>query len=153
MGDLIIKKPRKSRAKLVKEKVGQKPRIFLKITPEILAKVDELSKLGMTQFYIAGYFGMSQNTWYERCKAFPELSHTYWAGKAKGVEFATDCLMKLMKEGNERAIMFYLRNLAKFSDMDAPERNVSDEKEKSSTSLANLDPIEAARVYQIIMGS
>jgi hypothetical protein len=153
MSELPKKKPRKSKAKPTKQKAGPKPRLLLEVTPEILAKVEELSKLGMTQFYIAGYFGMSQDTWYERCKIFPELSETYWRGKSKGVEFGTDCLKKLMLEGNERAIMFYLRNLAKFSDVGSPEDEKKNDKESLQVpSLKMTDPIEASRIYQSIMG-
>lgn len=152
MDELPKKKPKKSWRKGPPKKRGPKSRLMPEVTPEIIEKVAELSALGMTQFYIAGYFGMSQDTWYERCKQSPELSKTYWAGKSKGVVFATDCLKKLMLEGNERAIMFYLRNLAKFSDIGSPEdENKNDKESLKIQSFKMTDPIEASRVYQSIM--
>jgi hypothetical protein len=152
MKELHKKKPRKSRAKLIKDRAGPKPRLMTEVTPEILEKVEELSKLGMTQFYIAGYFEMNESTWYERCKTFPELSKTYWRGKSKGVALAMECLNKLMLLDNERAIMFYIRNLAKFSDVGSPEDEYKNDKENLKVpSLKMVDPIEASRIYQSIM--
>jgi hypothetical protein len=136
-----------------KKKAGPKARELLEVTPEIIDKVKEMSANGMTQFYIAGYFGMAQSTWYERCRVFPQLSEAYWAGKSKGVEFATDCLKKLMLEGNERAIMFFLRNIAKFSDIGSPDDELKNTKDvEKLASLKITDPIEASRVYQAVMG-
>src|SRR5690349_7055142 len=125
-------------------KSGPKIKHFKAISPELIKEVEEMSADGMTQFHIAGYFGMHQSTWFERCKIFPELSEAYFRGKSKGVKFVTGLLKKLMEDGNERAIMFYLKNVAKFSEIDTPERNVNEDKDKPKTSLATLDLMEAS---------
>lgn len=132
------------------DKRGAKTRFFSAMTKEILDEINNLSSQGLTQFFIAAHYGMSLATWFEKIKIFPEISEAYWRGKSKGVQFATNSLKKLMEDGNERAIMFYLKNVAKFSEMD--DLKEQDPKETKTISLSNVDPIEASKIYQSIMG-
>lgn len=127
-------------------------RILEKVTPEALEKIEQLSRDGLTQFYVAAHFGLAEKSWYERCASMPEFSQAYWRGKAKGVEDAVNCIKKGVESNNQRSAEFYLRYVAKYTDQGKPQdEDVNQFVPKETPDLSTTDPAEAARIYQRIM--
>lgn len=123
-----------------------------KPTPENLEKIEQLSRDGLTQFYVAAHFGLAERSWYERCAKFPQFSHAYHKGRSNGVEDAVQCIKKGVEKGNQRSAEFYLRYIAKYNDQGrVQDEDVNQFMPKKTPELSTTDPAEAARIYQSIM--
>ena len=96
-----------------KRKVGR-PRF--EITPEVCEKVENLSAQGLTVDQIALVLGVSHWTIYERQNEFPEFSDALKRGRGKGVANVTNALYTKAVDGDNTAMIFYLKNRAGWVD-------------------------------------
>jgi hypothetical protein len=107
-----------------------------------------LAKAGYTNEKIRTYFGVSRTTWCKLKTAHPFLNQIIRDGKRDLDLLALAGLRRLIEEGSEKSIHFYLdRRLWKKRD-DKPTKNV---KNSLSLTLDAVDAPEAARIYQLIM--
>ena len=65
---------------------------------------------------IAAVLGMSDTTLYDKQAKFPEFSDAIKAGRAKGVATITNALFVKAKDGDNTAMIFYLKNRAGWAD-------------------------------------
>jgi len=87
-------------------------------TANDLLKIEEGSRHGLNIDQICACVGISRQTYYDRINdgSHPELSEAYRRGKARGTEAVAGKLMELCMAGNFKAIQFYLRCQAGWSD-------------------------------------
>ena len=82
-------------------------------TPEILAEVERLSKMGVTEASIARQVGISPSTFSEKKQLHPELAEVLKKGHAKGEELAVSALWTMIQDskskGHTTAVLFYLK--------------------------------------------
>ena len=93
---------------------GGRPKF--EITPEICEQVENLSAQGLTVDQIASVLGVSRQTIYERQNEYPEFSDALKRGRGKGVANVTNALYTKAIDGDNTAIIFYLKNRAGWVD-------------------------------------
>lgn len=81
------------------------------LTEQELTKVEALASV-LTTEQIADYFGISRTTFYEIRDRQPEVSEHYKKGRAKAVGNIAQSLLKKAQEGDNAAMMFYLKTQA-----------------------------------------
>jgi len=96
-----------------KRKVGR-PRF--EVTPEVCEQVENLAAQGLTVDQIALVLGVSHWTIYERQNEFPEFSDALKRGRGKGVANVTNALYTKAVDGDNTAMIFYLKNRAGWVD-------------------------------------
>lgn len=144
--------------KLVPSKPKRSPRGGKKkyeIDEHFIATARKLSGRGLTHTQIYSYFRITHDTWFRYLKDNPSLKEAVHSGRSKMISYVAGKLLQLCKQGNLKAIIFYLQNQAyfgmeKFDD----EGNLKKPDAPVPTPLHQLtkgDPQEAARIYQIIM--
>jgi len=83
-------------------------RVF-KIDPD---KVAELSSIGLSIREIAGYFGLSEDTFKRRRNEHPELDEAIQRGRSQGVsEVATALKRRAVEDCDPQAMKLYLQSL------------------------------------------
>jgi len=87
---------------------GGRPKF--EVTAEILAKAKELASHGLTLQQIAYSLGIHYDTLNERRKEYPEFSEAIKEGKALGIQKVTNALFEKATEGDNTAMIFYLKN-------------------------------------------
>lgn len=89
-------------------------------TPEILAKIEEQAKLGVTEANIARNVGLHPSTFSEKKKNHPEIEEAIKKGGAKGEQLATGALWNMMTDpkskGHVTAVIFYLKTKHGWND-------------------------------------
>ena len=108
-----MKKKLKKKNSTQLTKVGR-PEII--IDSELCAKAESLAAQGLTMNQIATVLGMGQATLYEKKLQFPEFSESIKRGKDKGIATITSSLFKKAKNGDNTAMIFYLKNQAGWQD-------------------------------------
>jgi len=93
---------------------GGRPKF--EITPEICEQVENLSAQGLTVDQIASVLGVSRQTIYERQNEYPEFSDALKRGRGKGVANVTNALYTKAIDGDNTAMIFYLKNRAGWVD-------------------------------------
>jgi hypothetical protein len=83
-----------------------------------LAEVERLAGQGLTFYQIANYFGIHEDTMYQRCKDLPGFSEAIKRGRASGIDKMSGKLFETGMKGNVQAQMFYLRAIGKWRDND-----------------------------------
>jgi transposase len=86
------------------------------ITPEVIKKAESLSAQGLTMSQIANVLGIGESTLYEKQAKYPEFSEAIKRGRDKGVETITNALFQKAKDGDNTAMIFYLKNRAGWKD-------------------------------------
>jgi DNA-binding XRE family transcriptional regulator len=76
-----------------------------------IAQVEALAAY-LTQEQIADYFGISRKTWYNLCERQPEILTHYKKGKANTVGDIARSLITKAREGDNTAMIFYLKTQA-----------------------------------------
>ena len=94
-------------------KEGRPP---IEITPELSAKAESLSSQGLTMEQIASMLGMSDTTLYKKQAEFAEFMESIKRGRAKGIATITNRLFDKAKDGDNTAMIFYLKNRAGWAD-------------------------------------
>ena len=87
--------------------VGRPP---FEITEEICNEAKELASHGLTLEQIAYSLGICYDTLNEKRKEFPQFSEAIKAGKAEGIKTIANSLYSKAKEGDNVAMIFYLKN-------------------------------------------
>lgn len=81
-------------------------------------QVQEVRTLGgvLSKQQLAAYFGMCENTFNEICKRQPEVFEAYRQGKAETTVRVVSHLMDAVHRGDMRAIQFFLKTQAGWSE-------------------------------------
>lgn len=88
-------------------KVGRKP--CLKITPELIRKIEDLSALGLTVEQVASSIGIGESTFYKYKAEKIEIQDAIKRGQAKGVALMANRLIQQANNGSVAATIFYLK--------------------------------------------
>jgi len=114
-----------------------------------IKEVEMLAGLGLTKYLIQNYFGVSADVWLKAEKREPALRVAFNQGQAKTIARVSRKLYDRIMAGDIKAIMFYLKTRAGWSEKYNPalDRNVIE----PIISINATDPIEAAKIYQQIM--
>ena len=94
-------------------KRGRKP---FEITPEVIAKAEALAAQGLTLDQIALVLGIATGTLCAKKSEIIELDEAIKRGKAKGVATIANALFDKAKEGDNTAMIFYLKARAGWRD-------------------------------------
>ena len=96
-----------------RKKVGKPP---LKIDKQLCLKAETFAAQGLTMSQIANVLGMGESTLYEKQQQYPELLESIKRGKDKGIATITNALFNKAKNGDNTAMIFYLKNRAGWKD-------------------------------------
>ena len=101
--------------KIVKKnsKVGR-PKFV--VTKEMCDKAEAYAAQGLTQEQIAMALGIGLSTLYEKQNEFIEFAEAIKRGKGKGIQTITNRLYEKALEGDNTAMIFYLKNRAGWQD-------------------------------------
>jgi len=75
-----------------------------------LQQITQLAAQGLTVKQVAASIGIGATTFFERQKVMPELKEAIEAGRAKGIATITNALFQKAKNGDNTAMIFYLKN-------------------------------------------
>lgn len=114
-----------------------------------IKEVEMFAGLGLTKYLIQNYFGVNKDTWLKAEKRNPELKKAFKKGQAKTIARVAGKLYDKIMAGDLKAIMFYLRTRAGWSDKYDPEADCNIF--EPVVSINATDPTEAAKIYQQIM--
>lgn len=90
------------------------------LTDEQLAQLEKLAAV-LTQEQIADFFGMSDRTLRQRMAEDEEISSAYARGRARAFGAVGTNLLQQAKEGNVRAMEFYLKTQAGWKETERHE--------------------------------
>ena len=131
--------------KIVKKsnKVGR-PKFV--VTKEMCDKAEAYAAQGLTQEQIAMALGIGLSTLYEKQNEFIEFAEAIKRGKGKGIQTITNRLYEKALEGDNTAMIFYLKNRAGWQDKIEKEtiieqRQVIDLSGISNDELENLERV------------
>ena len=101
--------------------------------PTTVLREDQLSQVealasALTVEQIADYFGMGRTTFYEVMKRQPEVSERYKLGRAKIIFEIGDSLISKAREGDNAAMMFYLKTQAGWKETQHIQQEVKEVK-------------------------
>ena len=96
-----------------KRKVGR-PRF--EITPEVCEKVENLSAQGLTVEQISLVLGINKSTMFDKQNEYSDFSDALKRGRGKGVANVTNALYTKAVDGDNTAMIFYLKNRAGWVD-------------------------------------
>ena len=96
-----------------KRKVGR-PRF--EITPEVCEKVENLSAQGLTVEQISLVLGINKSTMFDKQNEYPDFSDALKRGRGKGIANVTNALYTKAVDGDNTAMIFYLKNRAGWVD-------------------------------------
>ena len=82
----------------------------IKITDEMCVKAESLAARGLTIEQIASVLVMGTRTLYEKQANYPQLSQAIKDGRSKGVAKITNALFEKASNGDNTAMIFYLKN-------------------------------------------
>ena len=74
--------------------------------------IRKMAEQGMSRGQIGSYYGITGQRIGQLIKENPELELAFESGLAKGIEKASDSLMKLIEQGNVIATLFFLKSQA-----------------------------------------
>ena len=100
----------------MKKKNKKTGRPSITINQDTINKAESLSAQGLTMYQIANVLGMGESTLYEKQLKFPEFSEAIKRGKDKGIATVTNALFNKAREGDNTAMIFYLKNRAGWRD-------------------------------------
>ena len=96
-----------------KRKVGR-PRF--EITPEVCEKVENLSAQGLTVEQISLVLGINKSTMFDKQNEYSDFSDALKRGRGKGIANVTNALYTKAVDGDNTAMIFYLKNRAGWVD-------------------------------------
>ena len=88
----------------------KKGRPSFEVTDEVIAKAEKLAAQGLTLEQIALTLGICYQTLNEKRKEFSDFSEAIKRGQAKGIAQVTNKLYGKAIEGDNTAMIFYLKN-------------------------------------------
>ena len=86
------------------------------ITDEVLLNVENLMTKGLTKEQASGMLGVSLSTFMLHQSENSEFSDAIKRGKDKGIATITNALFNKAREGDNTAMIFYLKNQAGWQD-------------------------------------
>jgi len=86
------------------------------VTKEMCDKAEAYAAQGLTQEQIAMALGIGLSTLYEKQNEFIEFAEAIKRGKGKGIQTITNRLYEKALEGDNTAMIFYLKNRAGWQD-------------------------------------
>lgn len=97
----------------ITKNIGGRPKIILS-----LKQVQEVETLAgvLSKQQLAAYFGISENTLTEVAKRQPEVFEAYRKGEDKTTARVASALMEAVDQGDMRAIQFYLKTQAGWTE-------------------------------------
>jgi len=87
-----------------------------KVTPEIIAEVEEYAAKGLTLEQISTMLGITYKTLNEKSKKFSDLSDALKRGKTSGIEQVANALFQKAIAGDTVSMLFYLKCRAGWRD-------------------------------------
>jgi predicted DNA-binding protein (UPF0251 family) len=120
----------------------------LPLTDENLKTIEILAGRGLTQTQIAGWFGVSKQTFANRMKEFTEIRRAMNRGKSVQIAHVAGKLIEQINAGSTSATIFFLKTQAGWKD---GTQIVPETREPINLNISTSDPNEAARIYQDIM--
>lgn len=100
----------------------------IEITDDLIKKAEAMAAQGLTLEQVAKTLGMAYQTLNEKRKEFTELSEAIKRGQAKGIAKVTNALFNKAINGDNTAMIFYLKNRDK--------ANWGDQEQNTGTDLA-----------------
>jgi len=98
------------------KKIKKTGRPEILINDEMIRRAEAYAAQGLTMPQIASVLGMSQTTLYDKKSKFSEFSEAIKRGKDKGIATITNALFNKAREGDNTAMIFYLKNQAGWQD-------------------------------------
>jgi hypothetical protein len=92
---------------------------------EMLEKIEQYAAQGLTQEQISHNLNMHSSTYFDHKRKNPLISEAFKRGKAKGVQVITNALFNKAAEGDNTAMIFYLKNRDRDNWGDKKEINVN----------------------------
>lgn len=86
---------------------GPKP---IPVTPQMIKQAESLAAQGLTMEQIASVLGMGCSTLYTKQSENQELQEAIKRGRHKGVATISNALFNKAKNGDNTAMIFYLKN-------------------------------------------
>ena len=86
------------------------------VTKQMCDKAEAYAAQGLTQEQIAMALGIGLSTLYEKQNEFTEFAEAIKRGKGKGIQTITNRLYEKALEGDNTAMIFYLKNRAGWQD-------------------------------------
>lgn len=119
----------------------------IEIDEDMIRKAEMLSAQGLTMQQLADALGIGLSTIYEKSEDYPELLEAIKIGRAKGIATITNALFQKAKNGDNVAMIFYLKNRAGWRDKSETEHtgNITVNNNAFTTILAELDEIAESR--------
>lgn len=93
---------------------------------EQLAQVEALAAV-LTSEQIADYFGIGRTTFYDLMDRDSQVSERYKKGRAKAINSVARGLLLKAQDGDNAAMMFYLKTQAGWKETQTIEHDVSDD--------------------------
>jgi len=121
--------------------------------PSFLEDVKLLAGRGLTENQIADYYEVSMQQWEDVKSKYPKIGLTFARGRALAISEVAGKLLDRAKGGDLKAIMYYLKTVGKFEDLQTADEKLKNKIYNGITVNFNdlNDPNEASRLYQKIM--
>ena len=101
---------------MAKKKLIKVGRPAIIIDEEICKRAEAYAAQGLTMVQIANVLGIGETTLYEKQQQYSEFSEAIKRGKNKGIATITNALFNKAREGDNTAMIFYLKNQAGWQD-------------------------------------
>jgi hypothetical protein len=101
---------------MIMKKIKKTGRPEILINDEMIRRAEAYAAQGLTMPQIASVLGMSQTTLYDKKSKFSEFSEAIKRGKDKGIATITNALFNKARDGDNTAMIFYLKNQAGWQD-------------------------------------
>jgi len=140
------------------KKIKKTGRPEILINDEMIRRAEAYAAQGLTMPQIASVLGMSQTTLYDKKSKFSEFSEAIKRGKDKGIATITNALFNKARDGDNTAMIFYLKNQAGWQDRVEKEtiieqRHVLDLTRVSNNDLNTIErALESALIEQSEIG-
>ena len=121
------------------KKIKKTGRPEILINDEMIRRAEAYAAQGLTMPQIASVLGMSQTTLYDKKSKFSEFSEAIKRGKDKGIATITNALFNKARDGDNTAMIFYLKNQAGWQDKVEKETIIENRHILDLTRISNND--------------
>jgi hypothetical protein len=88
----------------------------IEINDDVCRKAEALAAQGLNMQQIADSLGIGLSTIYDKAEDYPELLESIKIGRSKGIAIVTNALFEKARNGDNVAMIFYLKNRAGWAD-------------------------------------
>ena len=134
----------KTKAKKSTKKIGR-PKFV--VTKEMCERAEAYASQGLTQEQIAAVMGMATSTLYDKQNEFTEFGEAIKRGRGTGIQRVTNKLYEKALEGDNTAIIFYLKNRAGWQDKIEKETIIE---QKQIIDLTRISDNELSKLKSIL---